>query len=58
MRRLASGVLPDRLFLRHLGEDAPYVPTLLEGAKAVQLAELVYRSHAEGRWLDVPSLTV
>jgi predicted dehydrogenase len=44
------------LFLRHLGEDAPYVPTLLEGAKAVQLAELVYRSHAEGRWLDVPAL--
>ncbi len=46
------------LFLRHLGEDAPYVPTLLEGAKAVQLAELVYRSHAEGRWLDVPALTL
>jgi predicted dehydrogenase len=44
------------LFLRHLGEDAPYLPTLLEGAKAVQLAELVYRSHAEGRWLDVPAL--
>jgi predicted dehydrogenase len=46
------------LYLRHLGEDAPYVPTLLEGAKAVQLAELVYRSHAEGRWLDVPTLAV
>jgi predicted dehydrogenase len=46
------------LFLRHLGEDAPYVPTLLEGAKAVQLAELVYRSHAEGRWLDVPALSL
>jgi len=44
------------LFLRHVGEDAPYLPTLLEGAKAVQLAELVYRSHAEGRWLDVPEL--
>jgi predicted dehydrogenase len=44
------------LFLRHVGEDAPYLPTLLEGAKAVQLAELVYRSHAEGRWLDVPAL--
>ncbi|MBI3512601.1 MAG: Gfo/Idh/MocA family oxidoreductase [Proteobacteria bacterium] len=44
------------LFLRHLGEDAPYVPTLLEGAKAVQLAELVYRSHAEARWLEVPAL--
>jgi predicted dehydrogenase len=46
------------LFLRHLGEDAPYLPTLLEGAKAVQLAELVYRSHAEGKWLDVPALTL
>jgi predicted dehydrogenase len=46
------------LFLRHLGEDAPYLPTLLEGAKAVQLAELVYRSHTEGRWLDVPALTI
>jgi predicted dehydrogenase len=46
------------LFLRHLAEDAPYVPTLLEGAKAVQLAELVYRAHAEGRWLDVPELRV
>ena len=44
------------LFLRHLGEGAPYVPTLLEGAKAVQLAELAYRSHAEGRWIDVPAL--
>jgi predicted dehydrogenase len=44
------------LFLRHFGEDAPYLPTLVEGAKAVQLAELVYRSHAEGRWLDVPEL--
>jgi predicted dehydrogenase len=51
------------LFLRHWGtaaggEDAPYLPTLLEGAKAVQLAELAYRSHAEGRWLDVPALTI
>ncbi len=43
-------------FLRHVGEDAPYVPTLLEGAKAVQLAEAAYRSHAEGRWIDVPAL--
>ena len=43
-------------FLRHVAEDAPFVPTLLEGAKAVQLAELAYRSDAEGRWLDVPPL--
>ena len=43
-------------FLRHVAEDAPFVPTLLEGAKAVQLAELAYHSNSEGRWLDVPSL--
>ena len=43
-------------FLRHVGEDAPYEPTLLEGAKAVQLADLAYRSVAEGRWIPVPEL--
>jgi len=43
-------------FLRHVGEDAPYVPTLLEGAKAVQLADLAYRSVAEGRWMELPDL--
>ena len=43
-------------FLRHVGEDAPYVPTLVEGAKAVQLADLAYRSVAEGRWMPVPEL--
>src|SRR6476620_10881786 len=43
-------------FLRHVGEDAPYVPTLVEGAKAVQLADLAYRSVAEGRWMTVPEL--
>jgi hypothetical protein len=32
------------------------VPTLLEGAKAVQLADLAYRSVAEGRWMPVPDL--
>jgi len=45
------------LFLRHVAEDAPYGPTLLEGAKAVQLADLVYQSHREGRWLEVPDLS-
>ncbi len=45
-------------FLRHLAEDAPFAPTLLEGAKGVQLAELAYRSSREGRWLDVPALTL
>ena len=43
-------------FLRHVAEDAPYVPNLVEGAKAVQLADLAYRSVAEGRWMAVPEL--
>ena len=43
-------------FLRHVGEDAPYLPTLVEGAKAVQLADLAYRSAAEQRWMKVPEL--
>ena len=43
-------------FLRHVGEDAPYLPTLVEGAKAVQLADLAYRSMAEQRWMAVPEL--
>jgi len=45
-------------FLRHVMEDAPYVPTLVEGAKAVQLADLAYRSVAEGRWMAVPPLSL
>ena len=45
-------------FLRHVAEDAPYVPTLVEGAKAVQLADLAYRSVAEGRWMQVPELAL
>jgi predicted dehydrogenase len=44
------------LFLRHVAEDAPYLPTLVEGAKAVQLADLSYRSMAEQRWMTVPEL--
>jgi predicted dehydrogenase len=40
----------------HVGEDGPYLPTLVEGAKAVQLADLAYRSVAEQRWIDVPEL--
>jgi predicted dehydrogenase len=44
------------LFLRHVAEDAPYLPTLVEGAKAVQLADLAYRSMAEQRWIEVPEL--
>jgi hypothetical protein len=37
-------------------EDAPYGANLVEGAKAVQLADLAYRSVAEGRWMTVPEL--
>jgi hypothetical protein len=32
------------------------MPTLVEGAKAVQLADLAYRSVAEDRWMSVPTL--
>lgn len=46
------------LFLRHVAEDAPYDRSLVEGAKMVQLAELVYRSHAEGRWLEAARLAL
>jgi predicted dehydrogenase len=45
-------------FLRHVAEDAPYAPSLVEGAKAVQLADLAYRSVAEGRWMAVPALNL
>ncbi len=44
------------LFLRHVAEDAPYLHSLVEGAKAVQLADLAYRSVAEQRWMAVPEL--
>ena len=45
-------------FLRHVAEEAPYLPTLVEGAKAVQLADLAYRSVAEQRWMTVPNLSL
>lgn len=44
------------LFLRHVVDGAPFGPTLLEGAKGVQLAELGYQSSRERRWIDVPHL--
>ena len=43
-------------FLQHVAGDTPYLPTLIEGAKAVQLADLAYRSAAEQRWMNVPDL--
>jgi predicted dehydrogenase len=45
-------------FLRHVADDAPFAPTLLEGDKGVQLADLSYRSSRERRWVDVPELVL
>jgi predicted dehydrogenase len=45
-------------FLRHVAEDAPFAATLVEAAKAVQLADLAYQSVAEGRWMAVPELSL
>ena len=39
-----------------LYENQVALPTLVEGAKAVQLADLAYRSTAEQRWMNVPEL--
>jgi predicted dehydrogenase len=44
------------LFIRHVGEDAPFRWDLLEGAKGVQLADCALTSWAERRWVDVPKL--
>jgi hypothetical protein len=37
---------------------AATIPTLLEGAKGVQLAECAYQSQRERRWIDVPAIAV
>jgi hypothetical protein len=39
-------------------EDAAHGANLVEGAKAVQLADLAYRSVAAGRWMTVPEITL
>ena len=44
------------LFLCHVVLDEPFAWDLLEGAKAVQLAELALCSWHERRWVDVPDL--
>lgn len=44
------------LFLKHVVNDEPFRWTLREGAKGVQLAELSWESHKEGRWVDVPAI--
>jgi hypothetical protein len=46
------------LFLVHVACDAPFLWTLLAGARGVQLAELGMQSWHERRWLDVPALSI
>jgi predicted dehydrogenase len=45
------------LFLRHVAEDGAFPSPILEGAKAVQLAEACHRSDRERRWIDLEELT-
>ncbi len=45
------------LFIRHIMDGAPFPYGLIEGAKGVQLAEAVYRSSRERRWVELPALT-
>ena len=44
------------LFLKHVVNDEPFRWTLREGAKGVQLAELSWKSHEAGAWVDVPAV--
>jgi predicted dehydrogenase len=44
-------------FIRHVVEDAPYVWTLPEAAKGVQLVEAALQSWKERRWVDLQSLS-
>jgi hypothetical protein len=44
------------LFLRHVVLDEPFPWDLMDGARAVQLAELAGLSWRERRWVDVPEL--
>ena len=45
-------------FIRHVVEDAPYVWTLPEGAKGVQLVEAALESWRDRRWVDVAPLSI
>jgi predicted dehydrogenase len=47
-----------QLFLRHVAEDGPFPSPLLEGAKAVQLAEACHQSDRERRWVELGKLTM
>ena len=44
------------MFIRHVVEDAPWLYTLREGAKGLQLVEAAQKSWRERRWVDVPAL--
>jgi predicted dehydrogenase len=46
------------LFLRHVAEDGAFPSPILEGAKAVQLAEACHQSHRERRWVDLLKLSL
>jgi predicted dehydrogenase len=45
-------------FLRHVAAGEPFPWSFLEGAKGVQLAEAGMQSWREGRWIELPDLTV
>jgi len=42
------------MFIRHVAEDAPFIYTLREGAKGLQLVEAAHQSWRERRWVDLP----
>jgi predicted dehydrogenase len=44
------------LFLRHVVKDEPFLWTLLEGAKGVQLAEKGFESWQQRKWVAIPAL--
>ena len=45
-------------FLSHVVADTDFRPTLMEGAKGVQLVEACHNSNAERRWIDLPDLSL
>lgn len=45
------------LFLGHVVEGSPFPSPLIEGARGIQLVDACYRSHAERRWVDLPTLS-
>jgi predicted dehydrogenase len=44
------------LFIRHVAEDGPWIYSLREAAKGLQLVEAAMTSWRERRWIDVPDL--